>query len=87
MIIFTIALSAFIVFLTLLVVNHIRKKPIAKIAVALGASFWIAFISVFIGAILDPDIGTANVAFSLRLKKRHLWLKPLQNQNWLRLLQ
>ena len=62
MIIFTIALSAFIVFLTLLVVNHIRKKPIAKIAVALGASFWIAFISVFIGAILDPDTGTANFA-------------------------
>lgn len=61
MIIFSITLITFIVLLTLLVVNLIRKKPIAKIAVALGASFWLAVISVFTGAILDPNTDSNKV--------------------------
>lgn len=70
MIIFTIALIAFIVFLTLLVVNLIRKKPITKIAVALGASFWLAVISVFTGAILDPNTDSNKVVIQPKTQEK-----------------
>ncbi|WP_036608238.1 hypothetical protein [Oribacterium sp. P6A1] len=55
MIIFCLSLIAFIILFTLLILNVVRKKPITKVIIPLGISFWIAVISLVVAALLDPD--------------------------------
>ena len=58
MIIFCLSLIAFIILFTLLILNVVRKKPITKVIIPLGISFWIAVISLVVAALLDPDSGS-----------------------------
>lgn len=58
MIIFCLSLIAFIIFFTLLILNLIQKKPLLKVVIPLGISFWVALISLFIATLLDPHSGS-----------------------------